>query len=173
MVVEIRLVPIGLVRVNLSDDEVRREHRGVPGVIEVFDEFAEGLRGIDGFTHIIVVTYLHKVTDEQRRTLVVKPRRLLRLGLRLEELPQVGVFATDSPHRPNPIAITIARLVKREGRLLYVEGLDLFDGTPVLDVKPYTPDRVVADARAPPWYVELMRRAKELAGEGLGPANPV
>ena len=78
------------------------------------------------------------------RSLVVRPKRVA-------NAPGVGVFATDSPYRPNPIGITVARLVRREGRTLYVEGVDLFDGTPVLDIKGFTPRRCPGGAEAPWW----------------------
>ncbi|RLG86307.1 MAG: tRNA (N6-threonylcarbamoyladenosine(37)-N6)-methyltransferase TrmO, partial [Thermoprotei archaeon] len=119
-----RLVPIGVVRVRYSDEEVKDSwiRGGVDGVIEVFPEFEAGLEGIDGFSHLILIAWLHKVNDEQRKVLKVRHRRLLRFGIPYEDLPEVGVFCTDSPHRPNPIALTIVKLVKREGRFLYVEG---------------------------------------------------
>jgi tRNA (Thr-GGU) A37 N-methylase len=73
----------------------------------------------------------------------------------LEELPLVGVFSSDSPHRPNPLAVTIVELVKREGSQLFVNGLDLFNNTPVLDIKHYTPNRVIQNISLPQWYKEL------------------
>lgn len=159
---EITLRPVGIVRTNFSDEEVKKSEKGVQGVIEIYEEYEEALEGIDGFSHIILITYLHKVTDEQKKVLKVKHKRLVRHGFKLEELPEVGVFCTDSPHRPTPIGLTIVRLVKREGRLLYVENLDLFDGTPVLDIKPYTPDRSVnqEELRFPEWFTRLYEEVK-------------
>ncbi|WP_367834168.1 tRNA (N6-threonylcarbamoyladenosine(37)-N6)-methyltransferase TrmO [Vulcanisaeta sp. JCM 16159] len=154
------LRPIGIVRHGLNDDVIRASSEGVDGVIEVFEEFADGLRGIDGFSHLILISLFNKVNREQRRVLVVKPRRLIKFGINPEELPEVGVFATDSPHRPNPIGLSIVRLIGRDGRFLRVSGLDLFDGTPILDIKPYTPDRSISasDLKAPEWYSRLWRR---------------
>ncbi|MEM1830852.1 MAG: tRNA (N6-threonylcarbamoyladenosine(37)-N6)-methyltransferase TrmO [Desulfurococcaceae archaeon] len=159
---EIVLRPVGVVRTNFSDEEVKNSEEGVPGIIEVYEEYAEGLEGIDGFSHIILITYLHKVTEEQKKVLKVRHKRLIKYGLKLEELPEVGVFCTDSPHRPTPIGLTIARLTKREGRLLHVENLDLFDGTPVLDIKPYTPDRAVSneELKFPEWFTKLHNKVK-------------
>ncbi len=156
---EISFKPIGVVHTPKSDDEVRNAVKGVEGIVEVFQEFSEGLEGIDGFSHIILIAYLHKVSN-LRKTLKVRPRKWLRLGIDLGEVPEVGVFATDSPVRPNPIALTIVKLKKREGRFLYVEGLDLFDGTPVLDIKPYTLSRHVKDITVPEWYRNLLNRVK-------------
>ena len=154
------LRPIGVVRHEYSDDYVRSSVSGVDGVIEVFEEFADGLRGVDGFSHLILISLFNKVTEEQRKVLVIRPRRLVKFGLALNELPEVGVFASDSPHRPNPIGLSIVRLISRDGRFLRVSGLDLFNGTPILDIKPYTPDRSVSvnDLRMPDWYVRLWER---------------
>lgn len=159
--------PIGYVRTRFTDKEVKDSVTGVEGYIEVFEEYTKALRGLEGFSHMIVIAYMHKVSAEARKTLVVKPRRLLRFGFKLEELPEVGVFATDSPHRPNPLALSILELVGVEGNRLYVKGLDLYDGTPVLDIKPYTPSRVVEPGklRVPDWYRYLYEKLRQLGIE--------
>lgn len=157
--------PIGYVKTPLSDEEVKNAWPdGVEGYVEVLEEYADGLRGLEGFSHIILVAYLHKVPEEARRTLKVKPRRLVRYGFKLEELPEVGVFATDSPHRPNPIAVSIVELVSIQGSRVYVKGLDLYDGTPVLDIRPYTPDRIIdtTKLKLAKWYSELYEKARKL-----------
>ncbi|GAB6148678.1 tRNA (N6-threonylcarbamoyladenosine(37)-N6)-methyltransferase TrmO [Stetteria hydrogenophila] len=147
------LRPIGFVRHGYSDEEVRARDGGVDGVVEVLPEYAEGLEGLEGFSHIILVAYLHK---SRGAPLKVRLRRLARRGYRLEDLPLVGVFASGSPDRPNPIALTIARLRAVRGRILEVGGLDLYDGTPVLDIKPYSPRWCVRDARIPGWLERLL-----------------
>ncbi|MEM1514604.1 MAG: tRNA (N6-threonylcarbamoyladenosine(37)-N6)-methyltransferase TrmO [Thermoproteota archaeon] len=155
--------PIGVVHVNLSDEEVKdRWVEGVEGVIEVYDEYVPGLKGIDGFSHLIIIAYLHKVSEEERKVLKVRPRRLRLLGLDVNRLPEVGVFCTDSPHRPNPLALTIVELLEKEGKFLKVRNLDLFEGTPVLDIKPYTPLRKIDKIRLPTWYQETSEKAKSL-----------
>ena len=164
---EIILKPIGVVHDNVSDEDVKSSWEGVEGVVEVFPEYEEGLNGIEGFSHIILITYLHKTTEEHRRVLKVKHRRLRRFGIEIDDIPEVGVFCTDSPHRPNPIGLSIVELVKREGRFLYVKGLDLFDGTPVLDIKAYTRDRVVEEIRVPWWVKVLEKRIMEKMGRRL------
>ena len=151
------LKPIGVVRHGYSDDDIKRLGV-VDGIIEVFEEFKDGLKGIDGFSHLIVISLLNEVNEDQRRVLIVKPRRLVKYGISEGELPEVGVFATDSPHRPNPIGLSIVKLISRDGRFLKVSGLDLFNGTPVLDIKPYTPDRFVKDLKVPEWYSTLFSR---------------
>jgi tRNA-Thr(GGU) m(6)t(6)A37 methyltransferase TsaA len=159
------LKPIGVVHVKASDEEVRTSLKGVEGILEIYEEYAEGLYGIEGFSHLIVVALLHKVPEERRRTLRVRPRRLKLLGLSEEEIPEVGVFCTDSPHRPNPIALTIVEVVEVSGRFLKVRGLDLFDGTPILDLKPYTPSRRIEDIRLPAWYQKALEKLKERSPE--------
>lgn len=156
-----QLKPVGMVHVDLSDDEVKASLNGVEGVIEMFEEYAEGLHGIEGFSHLIIIALLHKVSEVQRRTLRVKPRRLRLLGLSEDDVPEVGVFCTDSPHRPNPIALTIVELLEVNGRFLKVRGLDLFDGTPILDIKPYTPSRRVETFKLPEWYRKVLEKLRE------------
>lgn len=164
MVDKIILKPIGVVHTPFSEEEVKNSLSGVEGVIEIFKEFGEGLDGIDGFSHLIVTAFLKEVSEKQREVLRVRFRRFIKFGAKLEELPEVGVFCSDSPHRPNPIAITIVELVKREGCLLHVKGLDLFDGTPVLDLKPYTPSRIIKEIRLPTWYKKLEEKMAKLPG---------
>lgn len=159
------LKPIGYVRHGYSDEEVKLALRGVRGEIEILPEYEEGLRGIDGFSHLIVISFLHKVGEAGRKVLLVKHRRLARFGVRIDDIPEVGVFATDSPHRPNPIALSIVKLLRREGNRLIVEGLDLFDGTPVLDIKPYDSSRAISDFRVPWWVSVLEERLKQATGE--------
>lgn len=136
--------PIGYVRHGLPDEEVRRSR--VDAVIEISPEFQEGLKGLEEFTHIIVISFLHKFRGAP---LVVTPKRIKERGLEAPEA--VGVFATDSPDRPNPIGVSIVRLLRVEGNKLYVSGIDLYDGTPVLDIKGFSPSRCPANAKAPRW----------------------
>ncbi|MEM1611333.1 MAG: tRNA (N6-threonylcarbamoyladenosine(37)-N6)-methyltransferase TrmO [Sulfolobales archaeon] len=159
---EIVLRPIGFIRVGFSDDVVRESFEGVDGDIEILPEYEEGLAGIDGFSHLIIIAYLHKISAQDRVRLRVRPRKWIRLGLSEDEVPEVGVFCTDSPFRPNPIALSIVRLVGRSGRVLHVRGLDLFDGTPVLDIKPYTYSRRVDSIGVPGWYSDLLNRIRRI-----------
>ncbi len=166
-VLSIELRAIGIVRVELSDEEVKNSIDGVDGSIEVYPEYSDGLKEIDGFSHLIVIAYLHKVRSEDRAVLLVKHRKWARFGVTIDDLPEVGVFASNSPARPNPIALSIVKLVKREERVLHVRGLDLFNGTPVLDIKPYTPDRCISDIELPLWYRELLNRVEKAIGRRL------
>jgi len=158
----IEIKPIGVVKTKHSDQEVSNSWpEGVEGVLEIFQEYSEGLRGLEGFSHLIVLAWLHKVSGDQRNVLKVKFRRFARMGIRLEELPEVGVFASDSPHRPNPIAISIVKLRKIEGNRVYVSRLDLYDGTPILDLRAYTPFYSLSDFRIPKWYRDLLKKTRK------------
>jgi len=95
------------------------------GKAEIFPEFADGLRDLEGFSHIYVIYHLHQAGPAR---LVVKPF--------LQDIER-GVFATRSPVRPNPIGLSIVELIRREGNILYLKGVDMLDGTPILDIKPY------------------------------------
>ena len=156
----IKFSPVGIVHTRASDDMIREGGKGIESTVEIYPEFQEALEGIDGFSHIFILGYFHKLRPEQKGPLKVKPRRFLRRGFKLEELPLLGVFALDSPTRPNPIGLGLARLAKREGNKLLVTGLDYFDGTPVLDIKPYGPDRRVDDFTLPEWHLKLMSKAR-------------
>lgn len=100
----------------------------VRGTVEVLPEFSEGLRDLEGFSHIILLYHFHRV---QATKLVVIPF--------MDSQPH-GVFATRAPKRPNPIGLSIVKLLSREGNTLHVENVDILDGTPLLDIKPYVPE---------------------------------
>jgi tRNA-Thr(GGU) m(6)t(6)A37 methyltransferase TsaA len=101
--------------------------RGIPGRVEIFPEFEEGLEDIEAFTHLILLYHLHRAGEPQ-----------LKVTPFLDEKPR-GVFATRHPRRPNRIGLSVVRLVGREGNILHLEDVDILDGTPLLDVKPYMP----------------------------------
>jgi tRNA-Thr(GGU) m(6)t(6)A37 methyltransferase TsaA len=114
--------------------------------IRIFDEFRDGLEGLDTYSHGIILYWFHlRDTDEERSVLKVVPRRH-------PGAPEVGVFASRSPSRPNPIGLCVAELVNVKGDLLMVKGLDALEGSPILDIKPYNPRAdSVPDAVVPPW----------------------
>jgi tRNA-Thr(GGU) m(6)t(6)A37 methyltransferase TsaA len=155
---EIVFRPVGVVRTQASDDEVRERSEEFESVIEIFPEFLEALDGLDGFSHIFVLSFLDRLRAEQIGPLKIRPRRLLRRGFKIEELPLVGVFAIDSPTRPNPIGLSLVKLLHREEEKLFVLGLDCFNGTPILDIKPYRDDYRTDQYELADWYREL--RAK-------------
>ena len=139
---EIVLKPIGVVKTTAVGDDVKDKTR-ISRII-IHNELAEALDGVDGFSHLFVLFWLHKIPDEQRKTLKVHPR-----GRR--DLPLVGIFATRSMLRPNPVGLTLVELVKVEGNVLTVRGLDALDGTPVLDIKPFDNWDTARDAKVPRW----------------------
>ena len=100
---------------------------GIQGSVEVFSEFQEGLSDIEGFSHIILLYHFHKVDSVN---LTVTPF--------LDTQPR-GLFATRAPKRPNPIGLSVVKLVKLDGNILRIENADILDGTPLLDIKPHIP----------------------------------
>ncbi len=107
---EIRFSPIGVAHTSASDEEVRDKGKELDFTIDIFPEFKEALEGIDGFSHLIVMFHFNKLRPEQKGVLKVKPKKFLRRGLTLEQLPWLGVFALDSPSRPNPIGFSVVRV---------------------------------------------------------------
>ncbi|MEM2912519.1 MAG: tRNA (N6-threonylcarbamoyladenosine(37)-N6)-methyltransferase TrmO [Candidatus Bathyarchaeia archaeon] len=114
--------------------------------VKIFPEFCAGLGGLDNFSHIIILYWFHLRNKEtERRVLRVVPRR--HAGA-----PEVGVFASRSPSRPNPIGLCVVRLLKIEECTLTVEGLDALEGSPIIDIKPYLPRTdSVPNAQVPNW----------------------
>lgn len=136
--------PVGLVH-NEVKAPIHEGWESVFSEIELFPAFEEALEGIDGFSHLQILFWIHRVTVEQRLIRRLHPRDRA-------ELPLMGVLATRSQYRPNPIGLTVVRLLSREGRRLRVQGLDAIDGTPVLDIKPLARREVTEDVvRAPEW----------------------
>jgi tRNA-Thr(GGU) m(6)t(6)A37 methyltransferase TsaA len=152
----IDMTPIGVVRTRATESDVRAESHDTEGELEVFPEFAPALEGIDGYSHLFVICYFDQLRPEQIGPLQVRPRRLIRRGVKPDDLPLLGVLALDSPTRPNPIGLTLVRLLGREGTRLSVVGLDCFDGTPILDIKGYRPDYRPPEFSVPEWYTRLM-----------------
>ena len=95
------------------------------GELEILEEFELGLTDIEGFSHLIVIWAFDRSESYEL------------LGTPPSDQRQHGVFATRSPRRPNPIGLTTVELVRRDGRRLHVRGVDMLEGTPILDVKPY------------------------------------
>jgi tRNA-Thr(GGU) m(6)t(6)A37 methyltransferase TsaA len=152
--VDIRFKPIGVIHTKGSDIEVK-EKGDLAGELELFPEFEAGLEGIDGYSHLFVIVYFDRLRPEQVGPLKVKPRGLLKRGFTIEELPLLGVFALDSPTRPNPIGLTLVQLIRRQGNRLHVKGLDFFDRTPILDIKGYRPQYRADEYTLPEWFRKL------------------
>ena len=143
---------------EFSDEYVKQHSGEIEGKVEIFKEYAEGLEGIEEYSHIFLLSYLHKVREEDRRLLKIKPRRLLRIGYTEEQLPTIGVFSSDSPIRPNPIGLSLVTLLKRQENTLYVKGLDLFNNTPIIDLKPLRPSYTTQTYKTPKWVEEYEKK---------------
>jgi tRNA-Thr(GGU) m(6)t(6)A37 methyltransferase TsaA len=139
---EINLKAIGTVRSEIKE-RIKGRTAQATATIEIDPALTEALDTLDEFSHIIVIYWLHK--SRRPAPMKVYP------GRHAHPHP-VGVFASRSPDRPNPIAQSTVRLLKREGNILTVEGLDAIHGTPVLDIKPYIAGLdSVENAVAPSW----------------------
>jgi tRNA-Thr(GGU) m(6)t(6)A37 methyltransferase TsaA len=126
---EIKYKPIGIIHSPFKEPKGTpiqpAAAKGIEGKVEVFPEYAEGLKDVKEFSHIILVCHFHL---SKKPSLKVKP---------FMDDQMRGVFATRAPSRPNPIGISIVRLIKIEENILHVQDVDIIDGTPLLDIKPY------------------------------------
>jgi tRNA-Thr(GGU) m(6)t(6)A37 methyltransferase TsaA len=112
-------------------------------------ELEDILDGIEEFSHLMVIYWSHLIPEERCKMLKVHP-------LGSKEFPLVGTFATHSPARPNSILVTVVRLLERQGNLLKVTGLDALNGSPILDIKPYLPEKWdLKDVRMPEWMKKM------------------
>ena len=117
--------------------------------VRIFPEYCIGLKGIEAFSHVIILYWMHLHDNERdRQTLLVFPRKH---PVNVE----TGVFACRSPSRPNPIGLCVVELVEVEVCNLVVKGLDALEGSPIIDIKPYIPRAdSIPDARAPGWTLQ-------------------
>lgn len=143
---KICLEPVGFVQTKAVGQEVR--DKNIVSRIVFREELTEALEGIKEFSHIFVLFWLHEMSDEDRRVIKVRPR-----GRR--DMPLLGIFATRTPHRPNPIGLTRVKILNVEGNVVSVKGLDAFDGTPVLDIKPFDSWDTTKEIRVPDWWMKL------------------
>jgi tRNA-Thr(GGU) m(6)t(6)A37 methyltransferase TsaA len=144
------LNPIGVVKSPVAQ-ETDEEWGDVVSEIHLEDHFSSGLRGIEGFSHILVIFYMHQSTFDPQDHLLRRPQGR-------DDMPEIGIFAQRAKHRPNPIGLTAVALISRDGNVLKVRGLDAIDGTPILDIKPYFPDFDRIDQPlVPEWVEHLMR----------------
>lgn len=139
-------IPAGEAQAYVLHPIGRVEIKGGRATVRVFDECADGLLGLDQWSHVIVLYWFDKNdSPEKRGILRVHPRGN-------PENPLTGVFACRSPVRPNLIAFSVCRIEAIEGAIMRIDGIDAFDGTPVLDLKPFTPgDAPSGDVRVPSW----------------------
>lgn len=142
---KITLNPIGYVKNGVKEPRFGNFADEISEVV-VDKEFEESLLGIDDYSHVIIVYWMDKVKEH-----VVKHRPQGN-----PNVPIVGIFACRCPQRPNPIGITTVKLLEQKGNVIKVKGLDVLDGTPVIDIKPYWPqyDRV-ENGKIPDWVNKL------------------
>jgi len=132
MTMDVIYKPIGIIHTSFNSlDEMPIQptsDASGPGVVEIFPEFADALRDLEGFSHIYLLYHFHKV---RQSLLVVTPF--------LDSKPH-GIFATRAPTRPNPLGLSMVKLVRIDHIHVYVEGADVLNGTPLLDIKPFVPE---------------------------------
>lgn len=142
---KIILKPIGVIHSpykKMKDIPCQGYKSNKTGEILVYKEYAEGLKDIDGFSHIIILYYFHKAKEYLipiHRDQIQRAKRasyLLHAKPFLDDKPK-GIFAIRGPHRPNHIGLSVVKLIKRKGNVLKVGDMDVLDGTPLLDIKPY------------------------------------
>lgn len=128
----IKFISIGIIHSQFKDLEGMPIQpigaRGIKGEIQLNEEYKEGLNDLEGFSHIILIYYLHLSNGY---SLEVKP---------FLDTEKRGIFATRAPKRPNPIGVSVVRLEKIKGTKIYISDVDIVDGTPLLDIKPYIPN---------------------------------
>lgn len=155
---EIEYKPVGVIHSPFKDVEGMPIQpagaRGVSGLVEVFAEYCGGLKDIGGFSHIILIYHFHL---SKGYSLKIKP---------FMDEETHGVFAMRGPARPNPIGISVVRLVKVERCTLHIEDVDIVDGTPLLDIKPYVPDFDWRRAERVGWLAEKSSNVRQKRSDG-------
>ena len=140
---EIHMQSIGIIRspfTEKSETPIQAVRSQARGTVEIYPEYAEGLQDLEGFSHIFLLYTFH---ESSGYSLLVKP--FLDNALH-------GLFATRYPYRPNPIGLSVVQLIGRTGNSLDIEGVDMLDGTPLLDIKPYVPEFDIRTNTRNGWY---------------------
>ena len=141
---------IGIIRTRFTSQEGTPIQAsmadGETGTIELFPEYADGLLDIEGFSHLHLIYAFHGVGAGALR---VKPYL---------DTVEHGIFATRAPKRPNPIGLSVVRLIAVRGNTFEIAGVDMLDGTPLLDIKPYIPSLDARDAGRIGWYTDRLQR---------------
>lgn len=154
---EISFRPIGVIHSpfgDLSGMPIQPTgEASAPGSVEIFPEFEAGLKDLDGFSYVILLYYFHRVSGVK-----------LRVTPFLDSEPR-GIFATRAPARPNPIGLSVVKLLGIEGNTLRVENLDILDGTPLLDIKPYVPEFDYRPEARTGWLEQAQGKAREMKSD--------
>ena len=155
--------PIGIIHSpfkNVADIPFQaRFAEDIRGSVEVYDEYRAGLKDLEGFSHIILLYYLHKVHDFDLEVIPYMDTR------------RRGLFATRAPRRPNPIGISVVRLQSIENTILRIRNIDMLDGTPLLDIKPYIPELDDQTIIRSGWLEEV-RNERQRKGEPRSIRDP-
>ncbi|WNZ29435.1 MAG: tRNA (N6-threonylcarbamoyladenosine(37)-N6)-methyltransferase TrmO [Candidatus Bathyarchaeota archaeon] len=146
------LKPVGFVQTNATGKEVN--DKPVISKIVFNEEYAEALMGIEDFSHLNVLFWLHEISEQDRKQLKARP-------CGRDDMPLLGLFATCTPRRPNPIGLTRVKLLDVTGNVVTVQGLDAFNGTPVLDIKPFDHWNKTADYKIPDWWKKIIKERKK------------
>lgn len=142
--------PIGVVK-SIVTKEMDEKWGQVLSDIQISKHLTPGLKGLEHFSHIMVVFYMHKALFNANSDLVRRPQGRV-------DMPEIGIFSQRAKHRPTPIGVTTVQLIKVNENILTVKGLDAIDGTPVLDIKPHFPAFDIArEVRIPQWVEMLMK----------------
>jgi tRNA-Thr(GGU) m(6)t(6)A37 methyltransferase TsaA len=128
--------------------------KGIDGRIEIFPQYVEGLSDLDGFSHIILIYHFHLAKSP---SLIMKPF--------MDDQPH-GIFAIRAPSRPNPIGISVVRLVEIQKNILHVQDVDILDETPLLDIKPYAPDFDPPQVERKGWLEKNVRKVQNSRDDG-------
>ena len=148
----IRFRPIGRVRCDFSEEEIKTKRSSIVSEIIIDPKYVIALEELESYSHLFVIFYMHKAPLKEI-ALKVHPRGRT-------DVEKVGVFATRSRNRPNPIGLAVVKLLEKRGNSLRVRALDALDGTPVLDIKPYDLIDVQKNVRVPKWWYTI--RSKRL-----------
>ena len=143
---EIKLKPIGFVKTKAIGKEVKDRNNISQIILDRIP--SEALDGVEEFSHLFVIFWMHEVSEEEKMKMRVHSRGR-------KDMPLLGIFATRTPHRPNPIGLTLVEVLEVEKNLLTVRGLDAFDRTPILDIKPFDYWDMVKNAQVPRWWSQL------------------
>ncbi len=139
----IELHSIGVIRTEVPDEDVARRRRDIVSTIELWPDYSQGLLGIEGYSHLFVLFALHRAGPSP--ALTAHPRGDTTQAAQ-------GVFAARGRNHPNAVGLAVVELLAVDGAILTVRKLDAFDGTPVLDIKPYDSYDVVREPRVPDWW---------------------
>ena len=155
---EIEFKPIGIVHSAFKEPiGVTIQPAGaedIYGTVHVFAEYSKGLKDIDGFSHIILIYYFHL---SKKSSLIVTP---------FLDSNVHGIFATRAPNRPNPIGFSVVNLVRVDNNILHIKNVDIVDGTPVLDIKPYVPEFDFRDVKNIGWLENSIGKLSKSTDDG-------